>query len=409
MEDRVITDERIDQYCLWLYDNEKSSRTIRKYRYYLQLFQEYLDGKAVNKEKVIRWKNYLKQKFAGVTVNVVLAAMNGFFKYWCWRDCIAKFVKIRRSLFYPEKKEISREEYKRLVKAARDQGNKRLALLLQTVCSTGIRISELRYITVEVVKQRIAEVECKGRALGVLSVTKVVNRAPAGTTFYFTVVNSKGERMKMPDENGNPTAEDIWYLTVTDPITSSAVVGTRTLRNIPYDTYTVTETKSDGEPLNKGYAYKVSYETTTLGETTKTQTGTITIADPMMSVTVTNTKSSGGGGGGKDPGPDPTKPDPTTPDPTNPDPTTPNPGDSSGGDNVPPNIITDGLIPLGGGYYRNPVDGSIIYIGDEGVPLALAKAGDRGSAVEVALLLASVMGIAILLLVRHRKKQSSGD
>lgn len=257
----------------------------------------------------------------------------------------------------------------------------------------------------------LAVIVNKERALGVLSVTKVVNRAPAGTTFYFTVVNSKGERMKMPDENGNPTAEDIWYLTVTDPITSSAVVGTRTLRNIPYDTYTVTETKSDGEPLNKGYAYKVSYETTALGETTKTQTGTITIADPMMSVTVTNTKSSGGGGGGggKDPGPDPTKPDPTTPDPTNPDPTTPNPGDSSGGDNVPPNIITDGLIPLGGGYYRNPVDGSIIYIGDEGVPLALAKAGDRGSAVEVALLLASVMGIAILLLVRHRKKQSSGD
>lgn len=163
MEDRVITDERIDQYCLWLYDNEKSSRTIRKYRYYLQLFQEYLDGEAVNKERVIRWKNYLKQKFAGITVNVVLAAMNGFFKYWCWRDCIAKFVKIRRSMFYPEKKEISREEYKRLVKAAKNQGNKRLALLLQTVCSTGIRISELRYITVEVVKQRIAEVECKGR------------------------------------------------------------------------------------------------------------------------------------------------------------------------------------------------------------------------------------------------------
>lgn len=125
----------------------------------------------------------------------------------------------------------------------------------------------------------------------------------------------------MPDENGNPTAEDIWYLTVTDPITSSAVVGTRTLRNIPYDTYTVTETKSDGEPLNKGYAYKVSYETTALGETTKTQTGTITIADPMMSVTVTNTKSSGGGRRwkGSRSGPDKTRSDHSRPDESGPD------------------------------------------------------------------------------------------
>lgn len=159
----MISDQRIEQYCSWLYDNEKSIRTIRKYRYYLQLFQQYMDGQEVTKEKVIQWKNELKRKFSGVTVNVVLAAMNGFFKYWGWKDCTSKFVKIKRSLFYPEQKEITREEYKRLVKTARDQGNKRLALLLQTVCSTGIRISELRYITVEVLQQRVAEVECKGR------------------------------------------------------------------------------------------------------------------------------------------------------------------------------------------------------------------------------------------------------
>lgn len=66
----------------------------------------------MTKEKVIQWKNELKRKFSGVTVNVVLAAMNGFFKYWGWKDCTSKFVKIKRSLFYPEQKEITREEYK---------------------------------------------------------------------------------------------------------------------------------------------------------------------------------------------------------------------------------------------------------------------------------------------------------
>lgn len=163
-EDRQVSDERIDEYCRWLFQNEKSSRTIRKYRYYLQLFQQYLDGEPVNKERVICWKAHLKQQFAGVTVNVVLSALNGFFKYLGWKECVSKFVRIKRKIFCPEQKEISRAEYQRLVKTAEAQGNKRLALLLQTVCSTGIRISEIKYITVEAVKRRVAEVECKGRA-----------------------------------------------------------------------------------------------------------------------------------------------------------------------------------------------------------------------------------------------------
>lgn len=163
MEERMVSDEQIDRYCLWLLENEKSGRTIDKYRYYLKLLQEYLGGEAVSREKIIRWKADLRQRFAGVTVNVVLAALNGFFKYCGWADCVTKFVRVRRRLFYPEQREISREEYKKLVKTARKQGNERLAMLIQTICSTGIRISELQFITVEVVKQQIAEIESKGR------------------------------------------------------------------------------------------------------------------------------------------------------------------------------------------------------------------------------------------------------
>lgn len=124
----------------------------------------------------------------------------------------------------------------------------------------------------------------------------------------------------------------------------------------------------------------------------------------------TNRYSSGGGGGGGGSTPDP-KPDPDpTPDPgptPDPDPT-PGTPDSSypGRDDLPPGIVFENLVPLGGGYYRNPADGSIIYIGDEDVPLlGLARTGDRGSTAEAVLLLVSAIGIAVLTLFKRRKKQ----
>lgn len=160
---RTITENSIEEYCKWLYCQEKSQVTIRKYRYYLEQFRLFLGGNNVNKESVILWKNSLHQTLSPVTANGALAAINGFFKFIGWPDCRAKFYKVSCDVFCTEQKELSKEEYRRLVKAADDSKNERLALILQTICSSGIRISELSFITVEAAEHGVTEVECKGR------------------------------------------------------------------------------------------------------------------------------------------------------------------------------------------------------------------------------------------------------
>ena len=152
----------INDYCQWLAENEKSCETIKKYRYYLQCFWGYSSGKEIAKTMILIWKEQLKKSLAPVTVNAVLAALNGFFKYMGWTDLTAHYLKIKKNVFCPEQKELHRDEYERLVRAAIKLKNKRLALLLQTVCATGIRISELKFITVEAVENKRALVECKG-------------------------------------------------------------------------------------------------------------------------------------------------------------------------------------------------------------------------------------------------------
>ena len=168
---RIITTQKIDDYCLWLDRCERSRETIQKYEYYLTRFMEFMDCRPVDKEMVILWKSILRENLAPVTVNGALAALNGFFKYCDWQDCRARFLKISKNTFYPESRELSKKEYLRLVRTAAVQGNERLALLLETICSSGIRVSELPFITVAALHK--AEVECKGRIRTVLLTKKL--------------------------------------------------------------------------------------------------------------------------------------------------------------------------------------------------------------------------------------------
>ena len=117
----------------------------------------------MEKSDVIMWKGILRERMAPVTVNSALAAVNGFLTHNAWQDCRTKFLKVSRRVFCPENREIDRDEYKRLVKCAYKRGDERMAMLLQTICATGIRVSEVPYITIEAVIQGKAEVECKGR------------------------------------------------------------------------------------------------------------------------------------------------------------------------------------------------------------------------------------------------------
>lgn len=165
---RSVTREDIKDYCDWLYGCEKSIMTIRKYRHHLTLFMEFMKGRTVNKELAILWKTSLRECMSPVTVNGAIAAVNGFLRHYGWEDCTVRFLKVGRSPFMQEDRELSRNEYLKLVECAFLKGKERLALLLQTVCSCGIRISELPFITVEAIESKKAQVECKGRIRTVL-------------------------------------------------------------------------------------------------------------------------------------------------------------------------------------------------------------------------------------------------
>lgn len=163
MKQRKITQQIIEEYSLWLTRNEKSPATIQRYRRYLEMFRRFVKGCAVEKEVVLRWKEALKRRLAPTTVNGALAAINGFLRFLHREDCVVKLLRIRHRVFWPEQKELSRDEYARMVRTAGAEGNERMAALIQTVCVTGMRVSELQFVTVEALEKGMVEVECKGK------------------------------------------------------------------------------------------------------------------------------------------------------------------------------------------------------------------------------------------------------
>lgn len=195
---RIVTGERIVDYCKWMINCEKSRETIQKYHYYLLKFYEYTAGRPVSRDLVVAWKCSLRGGLSPVSINGALAAVNSYFKFCDWPDCKVQFLKIGKNSFYPENRELSKEEYKRLVEAAMESGNERLALLLQTICSSGIRISELAFITLEAVRKGQAEIECKGSIRTVLLIkqlcallTEYANRKGITTGAIFITRNGK--------------------------------------------------------------------------------------------------------------------------------------------------------------------------------------------------------------------------
>lgn len=144
--------------------DEKSNATLEKYIRDVKAFFCYVGPQAsVTKDTVIRYKQYLAQKYAITSANSMLAAINRFFKEMGWCDCIVKAFKIQRKAFRPKEKELSKKEYLRLLETAQKRGNQRLYLLMETVCSTGIRISELPFITAESLSAGRAVVSLKGK------------------------------------------------------------------------------------------------------------------------------------------------------------------------------------------------------------------------------------------------------
>lgn len=158
-----ITAALIDRYALRLREQERAPATIQKYVHDLTALLDYLGGAPVTKAALIEWKDHLTASHAPATVNSMLAAANGFFSFMAWRGLTVKLLKIQKSPFCDEGRELTRAEYARLVRAAERLENERLSLVIQTICATGIRVSELRFITVEAVRSGRAEVTNKGK------------------------------------------------------------------------------------------------------------------------------------------------------------------------------------------------------------------------------------------------------
>ena len=159
----TITKEQIKNYIIFLREQERSESTVQKYAHDLNTLAEFLDGRPVAKGLLLEWKEDLVGTYAPASVNTILAAVNRFLTFFGWSELRLRPLKIQKALFLNEEKELTRAEYIRLIRAAERKENERLALVIQTICATGIRVSELRYITVEAVQAGRAEVNNKGK------------------------------------------------------------------------------------------------------------------------------------------------------------------------------------------------------------------------------------------------------
>lgn len=171
MEELIITNSMIDSFIKYLRLEEKSKNTIEKYTRDIKAFWTYVGVKEITKELVIEYKEkLLSDNYAIRSINSMLASLNSFFTFLGYENLKIKSIKEQRQIFCSEEKELTKDEYTRLLNAANNRGNERLNLIIQTICGTGIRVSELRFITVEAVEKGEALVLCKGKRRSVFLV-----------------------------------------------------------------------------------------------------------------------------------------------------------------------------------------------------------------------------------------------
>ena len=173
MEGRVITAKMIAGFREHLILEERSVATIQKYIRDVNAFMAYAQNSAISKEIVIAYKKYLQENYAVRSVNSMLASINSLFVFLGWHDLKVKVLKLQQQVYCPEEKELTKAEYTRLCKVAQRRHNERLNLILQTICGTGIRVSELQFITVEAAKCGEAVVRCKGKTRAVFIVREL--------------------------------------------------------------------------------------------------------------------------------------------------------------------------------------------------------------------------------------------
>ena len=159
---KKITKELIKNFRRYLIEEEKAAATVEKYIRDINVFADWLGEKELDKETVLIYKEKLIKNYAPASINSVLSSLNSFFTFNEWYNLRVKNLKIQRQIFANKDNELTKEEYERLLTAAKSTGNEQLYFLMQTICSTGIRVSELCYITVESLKAQKSQINLKG-------------------------------------------------------------------------------------------------------------------------------------------------------------------------------------------------------------------------------------------------------
>ena len=152
--------DKLRDFEYYLLTEEKSRATTQKYIRDVRAFLSFLDGRALTKEQILLYKEHITAKYAPASVNSMLVSVNCFLSFVGRADCKVRQLKIQRQIFAREDKELTEGEYRRLLKAAKGT---RISLVIQTICGTGIRVSELSYITAEAVRMGKAVVNCKNK------------------------------------------------------------------------------------------------------------------------------------------------------------------------------------------------------------------------------------------------------
>ena len=163
MQKRKMTNELIKKFENYLYEEERSDNTIGKYLRDVRAFYAYIGSKNMEKADVVGYKKRLCGVYAPKSVNSMLSSVNAFFIFMGWHDLKIKTLKIQRRMFSDKSKELNKSEYERLLIAAREKKNDRLYYLMQTIASTGLRVSEIKFVTCEAIKSGQAVINCKGK------------------------------------------------------------------------------------------------------------------------------------------------------------------------------------------------------------------------------------------------------
>ncbi len=176
MKQTTIKENDVTRFQNYLITNENSRATVEKYTHDIRVFLSFIRFQSFDKQAVLRYKDWLGNNYKETSANSMLGALNSFFKFLGKLSLCVKQFKLQRQAYCSEEKEITKSEYIRLVNTARKKNNKKLDLIIQTICTTGIRVSELKYITVEAVREGEATVKLKGKTRKIFIIPELKNK-----------------------------------------------------------------------------------------------------------------------------------------------------------------------------------------------------------------------------------------